>query len=131
MWFGFMGRLVVFPPLIFKNMIWKIAVAILTVLLGVSLFTGARFKREKDLYKNKIKNDFESKYLQLEYNFRRSERQRLDFINRFDSIDRINKSTLRINEELLKEIRKIRGAYVRKNAAELEQEMIRRANDKY
>ena len=107
---------------------YKIGLVVLGVLLVTSLFFGNQYRKESDLYKTKVQNDFNTKYLLLEQRFRTSERERMVLVHHSDSLDNRSKSldsALHVKDA---EIKKIKGSYNKRTPSELETEMIKRAN---
>lgn len=106
----------------------NILIILLIVFLVLFMFYSNNLKRERDLYKNQVQNDFKSKYLQLERELRSSERQRMALVLCVDSIDNRNSDLVRVNKLLDSTLRKIRGFYSKKSPSQLETEMIDRYN---
>jgi len=106
---------------------WFIALA---AIAGIILLLTDRYtiRKERDLYKTQVQNDFKSKYLPLERQLRESEQLRMGLVLRIDSIDNTNTNLVRVNKSLDSTLRKIRGSYSRKTPSELETEMINRYN---
>lgn len=108
----------------------RAVVLLCIVFLIVVLFDSSNVRKERDLYKNQVKDDFKSKYLQLERELKSSERQRMVLVHHLDSIDNVNSVLVRGIKDKDSIILKIKGSYSRKTPSELENEMIKRFNER-
>ncbi len=105
-------------------MLYKVLSGILLVLLVANLVFTSSFKKERDLYKNKVQNDFNTKYLLLEKKLQISESTRRGLDNRIDSLNLSIQTLTESNLTLDRELTKVKGKYKDRTPSELEKLMV-------
>lgn len=105
-----------------KKYKWYI-IGALAVLLGFT-FIYVGYNTEKENYENEIQRLYHSKIVELEQQLRESERQRTVLVHRFDSLDILDKTTIRISNEQYDSLKRIPGSFKSLTSKQLEQRMI-------
>lgn len=105
----------------------KLALLVLPILLGTSLYFNYQQKREKETYKKLLDDQYKQRYAELQQKLKQTQQQRLVLI---DSVSRLNHNNQTLHELSKKqdeELKKIKGRYNNHTPSELELEMERRA----
>ncbi len=85
-------------------------------------------KKERDLYKTKIENDFKTKYTAIEQQLRDSERERVILADSLNTRNIHIQTLNRVSDSLTNELKLVPGRYKKLNSSEKAIEMERRAN---
>lgn len=103
-----------------------IVLGIVLIAFAVTYYQEQKF-REKESLNEKHENELVTRNLLLQKQLRTTERERLVLGNRFDSLNHINSSLVRVNVRLDSALKNVKGTYKNRTVTELETEMIKRA----
>jgi phosphoserine phosphatase len=99
---------------------------ILIALLLISGFLNVYQKKEKEIYKNLVDEQFKQRYVELEQKLKQSEQQRLVLGDSIINLNIHREATRKLIIKQDEELKKIKGRYDKRTPSELELEMERR-----